>query len=412
MIQRRTGSEVSSLLEHNPAVALLGPRQVGKTTLALEIARSRASTYLDLESATDRARLSEPELYFADHADELVVLDEIHRAPGLFETLRGVIDRGRQAGRGAGRFLLLGSAGLELLAQSGETLAGRIAFVELEPLDVTEVDEGRLDRLWVRGGFPESFLAADDAVSLRWRQDFIRTYLERDVPQLGPRIPAETLRRLWTMLAHQQGGLLNAAHLARSLGVSGKTIAHYLDLMVDLLLVRRLQPRLANAGKRLVRSPKVYVRDSGLVHALLGLVDKDAVLGHPVAGPSWEGFAVENVIATAHRSCEASFFRTSGGAEIDLILAWPDGEEWAIEVKRSMAPKLERGYHSALTDLEPARSFVVYPGIERYRLGPSTEAIGLGELCNEVTTRRLSSAAPLRCPNGIGPATGRGIEGG
>jgi len=384
MIRRRVDAEISALLEHMPAVALIGPRQVGKTTLALAIAEGRAATYLDLESEADRARLAEAELYFADHADELVILDEIHRAPGLFETLRGVIDRGKREGRGADRFLLLGSAAVDLLAQSGETLAGRISFVELAPFDITEVGRESLDGLWVRGGFPESFLAESDAASLRWRQDFIRTYLEREIPQLGPRIPAETLRRLWTMFAHRQGSLLNAAQLARSLGVSGTTIAHYLDLMVDLLLVRRLPPRLANAGKRLVRSPKVYVRDSGLVHALLGLADKEAVLGHPVAGQSWEGMAIESLVAVAGREAEASFYRTSGGAEVDLVLAWPDGREWAIEIKRSLAPKLERGFHSALTDLQPERSFVVYPGNERYRMGPSTTATGLVELCEEV----------------------------
>lgn len=387
MIERRIASEVSTLLDHAPSVALIGPRQTGKTTLALEIAEGRPSVYLDLESEGDRARLAEPVLYFADHAEELVVLDEIHRAPGLFEVLRGVIDQGRRDNRGSGRFLLLGSAAIELLAQSGETLAGRIAFVESTPFDITELGSKRADQLWVRGGFPDSFLADSEAQSLSWRQDFIRTYLERDIPQLGPRIPAETLRRLWTMFAHQQGGLLNTAQLARSLGVTGKTIAHYLDLMVDLLLVRRLPPRLANAGKRLVRSPKVYVRDSGLVHSLLGLADKEAVLGHPVAGLSWEGMVVENLIAAAGRAAEASFYRTSGGAEIDLVLGWANGREWAVEIKRSLAPKLERGFYSALGDLEPERSFVVYPGTERYRLGPSTEAIGLAELCDEVKAR-------------------------
>ncbi len=390
MINRRAASEVTELLKQMPAVALIGPRQVGKTTLALAVAEGRASTYVDLESESGRARLAEPELYFADHADELVILDEIHRTPGLFETLRGVIDQGRRDGRGAGRFLLLGSAAIELLAQSGETLAGRIAFVELAPFDVTELGEERLDPLWIRGGFPESLLAVDDALSIRWRQDFIRTYLERDIPQLGPRIPAETLRRFWTMLAHRQGGPLNAALLARSLGVSGKTVAHYLDLMVDLLLVRRLPPRLANVGKRLVRSPKVYVRDSGLAHALLGLADKEAVLGHPVAGPSWEGLVIENLIVAAGRQVEASFYRTSGGAEIDLVLGWPDGTEWAVEVKRSLAPKLERGFHSALEDLQPGRGFVVYPGRERYRVGPLTEVISLGELCKELEAEALT----------------------
>ncbi|HWW66764.1 MAG TPA: ATP-binding protein, partial [Solirubrobacterales bacterium] len=340
MIERQLAAEIISRLEHSPAVALIGPRQVGKTTLALAVAEGRPSVYLDLESEADRARLAEPELYFENHAGELVVLDEIHRAPGLFETLRGVIDRGRREGRGAGRFLLLGSASIDLLAQSGETLAGRIAFVELTPFGVSEVGSEELDRLWVRGGFPESFLAGDDATSLHWREDFVRTYLERDIPQLGPRIPAATLRRLWTMLAHHQGGLLNTAQLARGLGVSGATVARYIDLLVDLLLVRRLQPRLATVGKRLVRSPKVYVRDSGIVHGLLGLADREAVLGHPVAGGSWEGMAIENAIEATGGRAEAGFYRTSGGAEVDLVLSWRDGQEWAVEVKRSLAPKL------------------------------------------------------------------------
>lgn len=384
MFDRRIESEVAALLEQGPAVVLTGPRQVGKTTLALAIAEGRDAVYLDLESEADRARLAEPELYFADHADELVVLDEIQRTPGIFEALRGTIDRGRRDGKRTGRFLLLGSAAIDLLAQSGETLAGRIAFAELAPLDVTEVGGDRLDELWIRGGFPESFLAASEPASLRWRRDFIRTYLERDIPQLGPRIPAETLRRLWTMLAHQQGGLLNAAQIARGLGVSGVTVGHYLDLMVDLLLVRRLPPRLANVGKRMVRSPKVYVRDSGLAHALLGLADKEAVLGHPVAGGSWEGLAIENLIAMAGGRAEASFYRTSGGAEVDLVLTWADGREWAVEVKRSLAPKVERGLRSALEDLRPERSFIVYPGTERYRLGAGVEAIDLAALCTEV----------------------------
>jgi hypothetical protein len=387
MIERRVAWEVTALLDQAPAVALLGPRQAGKTTLALAIAEGRPSVYLDLESAADRARLAEPVLYFADHAGELVILDEIHRAPGLFEALRGVIDQGRREGRGAGRFLLLGSAAIDLLAQSGESLAGRIAFVELAPFDVTEVGERQLDRLWVRGGFPDSFLAANDAASLRWRQDFIRTYLEREVPQLGPRIPAETLRRLWTMFAHHQGGLLNAAQLARGLGVSGTSVAHYLDLMVDLLLVRRLAPRLPNVGKRLVRSPKVYVRDSGLVHALLGLADKEAVLGHPAAGPSWEGMAIENLLAAAGPRAQGSFYRTSHGAEIDLILTWPGGEEWAVEIKRSLAPTPGRGFHSALADLAPRRALVVYPGAESYHLAPAVQAIGLAELCEQAQAR-------------------------
>jgi predicted AAA+ superfamily ATPase len=384
MIRRRVASDVVARLKQMPAVALLGPRQAGKTTLALEIAKGRKATYLDLESVADRARLQEPALYLEDHADELVVLDEIHRVPRLFETLRSVIDQGRREGKRTGRFLLLGSAAIDLLSQSGETLAGRIGFVELSPFDLLEVGPEELDRLWLRGGFPESFLANDGVSSLAWREDFIRTYLERDIPQLGPRIPAETLRRLWTMFAHQQGGLLNAAQLARSLGVDGKTIAHYLDLMVDLLLVRRLPPRLANVGKRLVRSPKVYVRDSGLVHALLGLADKDLLLGHPVVGASWEGMVIENLIGVAGRHAEASFYRTGGGAEIDLILTWRDGREWAIEMKRTLAPKLDRRLRSAIEDVKPERSFVVYPGAERFSLARGVQAIDLVGMCKAV----------------------------
>jgi predicted AAA+ superfamily ATPase len=387
MISRRIAEKAAALLDQSPAVALTGPRQVGKTTLALEIAGRRPATYLDLESERDRARLAEPELYFDDHADELLVLDEIQRLPGLFEVLRGVIDRGRRSGSANGRFLLLGSASLELLEQSGESLAGRIAFIELAPFDVTEVGAEQLDRLWVRGGFPESFLAEGGEESMRWRRDFIRTYLERDIPQLGPRIPAETLRRLWTMLAHNQAQLLNASNLARGLGVSGATIGRYLDLMVDLLLVRRLPPRLGNAGKRLVRSPKVYLRDSGLLHSLLGIGDKESLLGHPVVGGSWEGLAVENLIGVAGDDAQPSFYRTSGGAEIDLVLSWRDGREWAIEVKRTLSPKLERGIRSALADVEPDRAFVVYPGDERFSLGAGVEAIPLPALCAELSSR-------------------------
>ncbi|WP_162820489.1 ATP-binding protein, partial [Microvirga calopogonii] len=242
MIERRITAELNELLDSYPAVALLGPRQVGKTTLALTIGEHRPSIYLDLESDADRARLSEPELYLAGHEDKLVILDEVQRLPDLFQNLRGLIDRGRRKGRRTGRFLLLGSASLDLLKQSGESLAGRIAYLEMHPIDGLEVPASDLNRLWLRGGFPDSYLATSDRISQRWRQDFIRTYLERDIPLLGPRIPAETLRRFWTMLAHHQSGLLNAAEFARALGVDGKTVASYLDLLVDLLLVRRLEP--------------------------------------------------------------------------------------------------------------------------------------------------------------------------
>lgn len=382
MIPRQIAGELAHLLDNVPAVVLVGPRQVGKTTLALELARTRPSVYLDLESAADRSRLAEPDLYLADHEDELVILDEVHRVPRLFQELRGAIDRGRRAGKRVGRFLLLGSTSVDMLRQTGETLAGRVAYLELGPLDVTEVPER--DDLWIRGGFPDSLLAADDGLSYRWRSDFVRTYLERDIPALGPRIPAETLQRFWTMLAHSQGGLLNAANFARALGVDGKTVARYLDLMVDLLLVRRLPPWTTNAGKRLVRSPKVYLRDSGIVHALLGLPDKEAVLGHPIAGQSWEGYVVENLLSCAPDGVDAAFYRTAAGAEVDLVLRWPADETWLVEVRRSLAPKLERGFRSAWTDVGPERGFVVYPGHDRYRLDNNVDALNLRDLAAEV----------------------------
>jgi predicted AAA+ superfamily ATPase len=386
MIKRRQTKQLNYLLDHYPAVALLGPRQVGKTTLALEIGAQRPSVYLDLESEADRARLADPEQYFADHENELVILDEVHRMPGLFQNLRGVIDRGRRRDKKTNRFLLLGSAAIDLLKQSGETLAGRISHLELGPFDALEIPANDLDTLWVRGGFPSSFLAADDALSFKWRQDFIRTYLEREIPQFGPRIPSETLRRFWTMLAHNQTELLNAANIARGLGVDGKTVASYLDLLVDLLLVRRLPAWHRNDGKRLVKSPKIYVRDSGIAHALLGIRNKDDLLGHPVVGQTWESFVIETLLATAPDGTDASFYRTSAGAEIDLVLNLPNRQLWAIEIKRSSAPKLGKGFHSAAADLKPQKQFVVYAGIERFSLGQKVEAVGLAALATELQT--------------------------
>ena len=380
MIKRGLASRLEDALSQAPAVALLGPRQVGKTTLALEVGKRFDTLYLDLESEQDRARLAQPELYLADHQDKLVILDEVHRAPGLFPVLRGLIDRARRAGRASGLYLLLGSATLDLLKQSGESLAGRISYLELAPFNVLETPRLSADALWVRGGFPDSLLARDAARSLRWRQDFIRSYLERDIPQFGRRIAAETLRRLWTMLAHHQGGLLNTAQFARNLGVDAKTAAGYLELLVDLLIVRRLPPWHANLGKRLVKSPKVHVRDSGLVHALLGIADKETLLAHPVVGQSWECFAIENLLVCAGDRAQGYFYRSSGGAEIDLLLAWPDGSLWAVEIKRSLSPGLERGFHAACADLSPARKYVVYPGKERYRMSADIEAMPLEAL--------------------------------
>ena len=382
MIHRLAEARISDLLTRFPAVAVLGPRQVGKTTLARRLVEElgAAAVYLDLELPSHRAKLSDPELYFSSQEDRLVVLDEIQRVPGLFEVLRGVIDERRRQGRRHRQFLLLGSASIDLLQQSSETLAGRIAYSELTPLLAAEVatkKRGDRDRLWLRGGFPDSFLAADEAASVEWREEFIGTYLERDIPLLGPRIPAETLRRFWTMLAHEQGTLLNAASVAGAIGVSGQTVGRYLDLMVDLLLVRRLPPWSKNAGKRLVRSPKVYVRDSGLVHALLGLRDLDAVLGHPVTGGSWEGFVIENLLAAAPSGTSACFYRTAVGAEIDLVLDLPPKERWAIEIKRSSAPVLSKGFYLGCGDIKATRRMVVHAGEDTFGLGDGVEAVSL-----------------------------------
>ena len=342
MIPRSLTPEIQSLLGRYPAVGLLGPRQVGKTTLARLLAPTNGSIYLDLENPADLRKLDDAAGYLNSHRGKLVILDEVQQSPELFRVLRGVIDKRILSGEPSGHFLLLGSASIELLKQSSETLAGRIIYRELAPLSVREVGADDSEKLWVRGGFPRSFLAQDDADSLTWRNGLIRTYLERDIPALGGRIPAETLRRLWTMLAHNQGGLLNTAHLARGLGLDGKTVMRYLDLLVDLLLVRRLQPFHTNTGKRLVRSPKVYVRDSGLVHALLRLGDLEQVLGHTIAGATWEGFVMETLLASAPSSTEPSFWRTQAGAEIDLILELPGAKTWAVEIKRGQAPKVEK----------------------------------------------------------------------
>ena len=392
-IPRFLSARLGERLRLFPAVALLGPRQVGKTTLARAFAETeeagerrsvRKGLYLDLENPVDREKLADARGYLATKRDRLVVLDEIHRAPDLFQTLRGIIDERIRGGEPAGQFLLLGSASMDLLRQSGESLAGRIAYLELGPLDIRELAESDQTRLWIRGGFPRSFLAPTDADSAVWRESFIRTYLERDIPSLGPRVPADTLRRFWTMLAHSQGGLWNAAALARSLAVDGKTVARYVDLLVDLLLVRRLPPFHANVRKRLAKSPKVYVRDSGIVHTLLRIDDAEGVLGHPIAGASWESFVIETLLRAAPERAQASFYRTASGVEIDLILELPGARVWAIEIKRGLAPAVDKGFRVALGDVKPDRAFLVHGGDDRYPKGGGVEAIGLRALAEEL----------------------------
>ncbi len=400
MVNRDAKQRLIELLRRFPAVALLGPRQVGKTTLALNLkgAGDVPPHYLDLELPSDRAKLADPELYLSTYDDRLVILDEIHRLPGIFQTLRGLIDQRKRKGKRTGQFLLLGSASIDLLQQSAETLAGRIAYLELTPFLVNEVaglDADATSALWVRGGFPDSFLAETEAESFEWRAAFIQTYLDRDVPSLGPRIPAETLYRFWQMLAHNQGQMLNAAQLAAGLAISGQTIARYLDIMVDLLLVRRLQPWSANVGKRLVRSPKVYVRDSGLLHTLLGVRDQDTLLGHPVIGASWEGMLVENILSTMPASTPAWFYRTAVGAEIDLVLEVKPNQLWAIEIKRSLSdPKPRRGFFIGCEDIGAVRQIVLYPGDESYKLDAKTDVMPLKKLLSVEFPVLFATGAP------------------
>ena len=388
MIPRLAESAVRKKLLQTPAVVLLGPRQVGKTTLARQIAGDwpGGALYLDLERSADRLRLEDADDYLRAHVGRLVIMDEIHRAPGVFEALRGIIDENRLAGVRSGQFLLLGSASLDLMRQSSETLAGRVSYMDISPIHIQESTPAQIEaeQLWLRGGFPDSLLAADEEHSLDWRRDFIRSYLERDVPMFAPRLPSETIGRLWTMLAHQQGGLLNQARIASSLGVSNPTIDRYIDLLVDLQLIRRLRPWSSNAGKRLVKAPKVYVRDSGILHGLLELKTRNDVLGHPVCGPSFEGFCIDNLIAAAGVERTAYFYRTQVGAEIDLVLEKGGHPDIAIEVKRASAPRPERGFSIACDDLKITRRYVVYPGEESFALRNGAQAISLAQLCAEL----------------------------
>ena len=367
-------------LQRQAAVALIGPRQVGKTTLAFEIAKKYDAIYLDLESFEDRAKLADPTQFLRQFEDRLVILDEVHRMPKIFHELRGLIDQGRRKGLQYGRYLILGSASVELLKQSGETLAGRIEFVDLNPFSIAEVatDSAKTTDLWVRGGFPESFLAKSDEDSFIYRRNFIQTYLEREIAQFGYRVPAETLRRLWTMLAHSQGGLLNISKLAANLSMSSTSIRRYVDLFVGLLLVRQLAPYHLNIKKRLVKSPKTYIRDTGLLHTLLGIIDFNQLAGHPVVGVSWEGYVIENILARVPQGTLASFYRTAVGAEIDLLLEMPlESGLWAIEIKFSLSAKPSKGFRISCEDLKPTRTFIIYSGNDYYKIANNVEVIGI-----------------------------------
>lgn len=393
MIKREAEGEIKQLLEEFPAVAVLGPRQIGKTTLAEEIAASFKPTpiYLDLESPSDRAKLDEAERYFDLNKGKLIILDEIQRVPELFQILRGVIDRQRREGHRTGQFLILGSASLDLLKQSSESLAGRIAYKELSGLTVSEIERGEQfgqEKLWLRGGFPDSFLARSDEASLRWRMNFISTYLERDVPQFGARIPATSLRLLWTMLAHSQGAQLNTAQLGANLGVATPTAKRYLELLEDLLLIRTLRPWAGNIGKRLVKAPKIYIRDSGLTHALLNLTTMNDILGHPVVGASWESFVIENLLSCLPVGVTPWFYRTSAGAEIDLVIEYNTTKKYAIEIKRSLAPTLSKGFHLGCEDIAATERFIIYPGKESFPAAHGVTVLPLVDMMNELRVQK------------------------
>ena len=382
MLKRLITDRLNKNIARVPAVALLGARQVGKTTLAKTISKDRDSLYLDLEDPEDLLKLSDPKSFLRSQSDKLVILDEIQRAPDLFMVLRGIIDENRQAGRNTGQFLLLGSASMDLLRQSSESLAGRISYINMTGLNLLEVGDEKknIQSLWLRGGFPDSYLAADDEAAMDWLEDLIRTYLERDIPQMGFQVPAARLRRLWTMLAHLQGETVNYSKLGSNLEVDGKTVSHYIDILTDLLLVRRIEPWHTNVKKRLVKSPRYYVRDSGVLHRLLGIGSYDALLSNPILGKSWEGFVVENIHSVLPRLAETYFYRTSAGAEVDLVIKMPNSEVWAIEIKHGVAPKLGKHFNQTCEDIGATRKYVVYGGDDEFPIGGDARMISLLKL--------------------------------
>ena len=363
-------SRVADALARSPVTALLGPRQCGKTTLARAIGAARTADYFDLESAPDRSRLANPELTLG-RSKQLVIIDEIQRRPELFAAIRVLVDRDPRPGR----FLVLGSASPRVVRGVSESLAGRVEFVDLSGFDISEVGVDSTVRLWVRGGFPRSFLAESEADSVAWREGFVRTFLERDIPQLGISIPAAALRRFWTMLAHLHGQTWNASRLARSMGVADKTCRHYLDLLTGTFMVRQLQPWHTNTAKRQVRAPKIYLRDSGVLHQLLVLPDERAVTGHPSLGASWEGFVVEQLLQILGPA-ECYFWATHQGAELDLLL-FHRGQPFGFEIKYNEAPRITKSMRSALSTLRLKHLWVCYPGEDTYPLHEAVTVVPL-----------------------------------
>jgi hypothetical protein len=381
MILRQLKGTLIKRLGQTPAVSLLGSRQVGKTTLARDLDPGKPTHYLDLERPSDLAKLADPELYLSGFADQLVILDEVQRLPDLFPVLRSLIDERRRAGERGCQFLLLGSAAPDLLKQCSETLAGRISYLELTPFQLHELPDPKraMPSHWERGGYPDSYLAADEVASLQWREDFITSYVERYLPQQGITATPVILRRFCTMLAHQQGATINLSKLAGSLGIDGKTARRYLDLLEGLYLVRSLPPWSRNAGKRLVKSAKVYWRDSGILHALAGLPTLEHVLGHPLCGASWEGYCIEQILNRLPKGATASHYRTHAGAEVDLVIEQPDGGITAVEIKRTLSPKVTPGLIESMVSLCADRAFIVIPEGGSYPLSKTVTATGLAE---------------------------------
>ncbi len=378
MISRTLNDAIVSSLKTFPVVSLIGSRQVGKTTLAKNVreAVAKDAIYLDLELPSDWNKLQDPELYLRQFSETLVIIDEIQRMPSLFPIIRALVDQNRVGGR----FLILGSASPDLLRHSSESLAGRIIYHELTPFNMFETGSERIERLWLCGGYPESYLAESEEESFAWRESYIKTYLEMDIPQLGIRIPSAQLRRFWTMLAHSHGQLWNGNKIAGSLGVSAPTVRHYLDILEDTFVVRRLQPYHANVKKRLIKSPKVYIRDSGLLHTLLRIGGMDDLQGHPALGSTWEGFVIEQVISLLPDNRDVYFYRTNAGAEIDLVLFDKKNKPVAIEIKYSMSPAVSRGFWNACEDLGCEKGFIIYPGNEIYPVGKNVFAMPVREL--------------------------------
>jgi hypothetical protein len=378
MLKRTIQAGIGESLKRYPVVGLIGPRQTGKTTLAKLVQRTMKakSVYLDLELPSDLNKLQSPELYLRQFTDRLVIIDEIQRMPSLFPLMRALVDQKRSGGR----FLILGSASPEMIRQASESLAGRIVYHELSPFSLAETGYKRHEALWLRGGYPLSFLAAGDNESFAWRESFIRTYLEMDLPQLGVRVPAPQLRRFWTMLAHVHGQLWNASRIAGSLGITAPTVKHYLDILEETFIARVLAPWHTNTKKRLIKAPKVYVRDSGLLHALLRTATSEDLRSHPAAGSSWEGFVIEQVLGKLPRGWQAHFYRTSAGAEIDLLLHDGKNKPIAVEIKYSATPQVTKGFWTAMDDLSCKKGYVIYPGAEAYPIAENVLALPLAEM--------------------------------